>query len=189
MPTRGSEPDREYFDRLRIVPADGVVGPGLARLHGEAEPRVSVASLSPSRPDRLLLVLEYDCADHFHYLSVGVRRLSPGWEQELSFRLARTEDGEPPDWPVRLIARYASHLSRAGLALAAGSYVRLAEFVDPQSRWRSFALAPDPRLPETHLAILALEDEELSRWADDGWRAAAARIAQRSPLWIAGERL
>jgi suppressor of fused-like protein len=96
----------------------------LAAAYPGQEPRHwgTVRRYAEGGPDPLDGVSAYAATDppHWHYVSFG---LAP-WGFELSFRVARGWEAEPPFWPVSFLQQLARYVNNTGEPFGHGHYIR-----------------------------------------------------------------
>ncbi len=140
----------------------------------------------------LAAVFIHQLADAWHYLSFGLSELnskrSPdpqrsGWGFELSLRLRRGPEAQPPTWPVDLLQRLAALVWKRRAGFAPRHHLPLGGPLVAGSQLTAIVFALDPSLPRldtTHGEVLPLQivgltgDEEsmLPEWSSEGLLAA-----------------
>jgi hypothetical protein len=113
-------------------------------------------------------VYAVDQPAHWHLLTYG---LSPDWGFELSFRLPRAEDDDPPAWAVNLLANLGAYVISSGHPFAAGHHIDLRGpmRLGDDTHITAAAIATDPGLgttstpvgPVEFLQVVGLSADEL----------------------------
>lgn len=103
----------------------------------------------------------YSRPDHWHYVTYGFSELyekeseNPDWSGfgfEMTFRLRRNDEAEPPVWPITLMQNLARYVFNSGNVFHAGDYLDLNGpiFLESDTDIRAVAFRIDPDLGENH---------------------------------------
>lgn len=178
----------------------------LARLYPGVEPLHygTVIKWRLGGPDPLDGLSVYARDDHWHFVSYGMSELyekesddpeESGWGFELTFRLARGRETEPPVWAVSFLQNLARYVFGSGNPFAPGHHLDLngpISLAEPDTAIRAITFADDPELgvidtPHGRLRFLQVVGLTLEEYATiEQWDAAALlrALAPHLPLLV-----
>ena len=153
-------------------------------------------------PDPLDGVSIYRNGDHLHYVSFGLSELyqkesanpeHSGWGCELTFRL-RTNDVEPPKWPVSLMQNLARYVFDSGNVLHVNDHMSLNGPIraDDDTALTAVLFARDPDLgvidtPNGRVEfrqIVGVTSDELEAVCDWNTEKFLAALQTLEPKWV-----
>jgi suppressor of fused len=210
----GDEPDLGILDDDSLDDDSGTSGwdaldVALESLYGEQPPRhygtiLRYAMGGPDPVDGISVYTSDSPRPHWHYVTYGFSELYEkessntslsGWGFELTLRLARGDEHDPPNWPLRMFQTLGRHIfgegdplevgdvldgSQAGLLQAQGSELcALAVTEDPLLQTRN---TPNGRLQFLQLVGLTMDELEAIRQWDTA--PFLELIAEALPLLI-----
>lgn len=177
----------------KAAPGRDAIDAALARLYPGVAPR-HVAFVPAATAGSILHGCSAFPADgHWHYVTYGLSELYgksedddpewSGWGFELTFRVARGGEQEPPQWPFALLRRAATFVNSQGALLDEGDWIE----VDPV-----LVFARDPQLGEigtpngkvVFLQAVAVDAGARADLAVSGGRPLVERLAATDPLLI-----
>lgn len=180
-------------DEAKTIGWDAI-NAALKRLYGDQEPRHfgTILGFRMGGKDPLEGISVYQQSDppHWHYVTYGFTELYEkewtdreinGFGFELTFRLMRGSETEPPAWPLDFLQNLARYVFGTGNAFAVGHHLNCNGPIalDTETEIRAILFAPDPQLEKIEselgkanfIQIVGItEDEELavSSWTADG---------------------
>ncbi|MGN9909847.1 suppressor of fused domain protein [Phytohabitans sp. LJ34] len=181
---------------------DGALGriyPGVEPLHYG-----TVVKWRLGGPDPLDGLSVYPRDDHWHFVSYGMSELydkesddpdESGWGFELTFRVARGAETEPPVWALNFLQNLARYVFSSGNPFAPGHHVDLngpISLAAPDTAIRAITFVDDPELgvigtPHGRLRFLQVVGLTLEEYATiELWDAAALlqALAPHLPLFV-----
>ncbi|WP_182112385.1 MULTISPECIES: suppressor of fused domain protein [unclassified Actinotalea] len=132
---------------------------------------------------------------HWHYIGLGLTapgaRAAPAGvapTAELTFRLERHAETQPPRWPLDLLHHVATYLAATGELLGPGHTFDLNAPVTPDapSPLRHLLFAPDPDLGDAFLQAVGITSDELA--AHERWSGFRALLDQHLPMLVTAPR-
>jgi hypothetical protein len=178
----------------------------LARVYGGREPDFHYGTAAPLRAggeDPLDGISVYAVDGHWHYVSYGLSELYEketdepevsGFGFELTLRVARGDEAEPPAWALAFLQKLARYVFDTGNVLDVGHQFDtegpLAPGVD--TRMHAVVIARDPQLPRLttpfgrvdFLQVVGVTDDEYELLKDWGTESLLAALAERDPLLV-----
>jgi suppressor of fused len=163
---RSKEPEREpehQHDPPGSAPGWEAIDAALTPIYRSREPRHwgSIVRWRLGGPDPLDGLSAYEAGKppHWHYITYGLSELyrkesddpaTSGWGFELTFRLARGSEDDPPDWVWSFLQGLARYVFETGNVFAQGHHMDLhgpIALAHPETAIRAIAFARDPQLP------------------------------------------
>ena len=152
----------------------------------------------------------YDAGDHWHYVTYGLSELYlpgpeddpqfSGWGFELTLRVRRDAEPEPPGWPFTMLDQLAKHVNTHGVLLEPGHRIDLAAPVTghphtpdgPPTDLTVFALALDPQLGSidtpngrvAFLQVVGVTADEKQQMLSTSTARVLDRLAATDPLLV-----
>ena len=139
------------------APGWDAIDAALRSVHGDAEPLHRALAPGVAFGSPLQGVSAYAAADHWHLVSYGLTELFAkesdlaeisGFGFELTIRVPRDGEGQPPGWAFALLASVAG-AARAGHDFCVGHRLQVGGPITgtPESDMEAVAFASDPSLP------------------------------------------
>jgi Suppressor of fused protein (SUFU) len=189
------------------APGWDAIDAALRAVHGDAEPfhRGLVPGVAFGSP--LQGASAYPEADHWHFVTYGLTELFvkesddseiSGFGYELTMRVRRDGEEQPPDWPFALLASVAA-AARAGHDFSVGHRLQVGGPITgaPGCVMEAIAFTSDPSLPiwtpSPHgsfefYALVGVTPQELSEMQATSTAAVLERLAAANPLLITDPR-
>jgi hypothetical protein len=193
------------------APGWDAIDTALARIYGSQQPR-HVGYYPPRgfAGGALQGCSAYAADGHWHYVSYGLSELYvpepdadprvSGWGSELTMRVPRGAEQDPPGWPFRMLNELAKHVKSAGVALGPGHRFDLRAPVTgyphvegaPGTGLTVYAVLTDPQLGQistpngqvTFFQFVGVTAAEKEQMFASSTAAVLAVIAQGNPLLI-----
>ncbi|HET7831035.1 MAG TPA: suppressor of fused domain protein [Candidatus Limnocylindrales bacterium] len=200
--------EHEHADLDVEAPGWDAIDAALAPVYGDQEPKHygTIIKFALGGPDPLDGVSVYENPGppaHWHYVGYGLSELYTkesedpelsGWGIELTFRLVRGSDREPPTWPISLMQNLARYVFETGAVLWPNHHMDANGPIAQESKTALHALlcARDPELGEistphgrlTFVQLIGITLDELA--AVKAWNSAAflGLWRERNPLLV-----
>jgi len=149
------------------APGWEAINRALAPIYGESEPTFHYGTLISARlggPDPIDGISAYRSSqfrDHWHFVTFGFSELYDkewenqeisGWGFELTLRVVRGTEPEPPSWVLNFLQNLGRYVFKTGNTFSAGDHMNTNGPLNlgaPESLIRAFIIAADPQLPAT----------------------------------------
>jgi hypothetical protein len=182
----------------------------LAWLYGSASPHQVNYPLPAALGVHLQGCSAYPAAGFWHYVTYGLSdqfTAAPrpddealDWALELTLRIPRADEDEPPLWPFTVIGELVSRINAGSLHLQAGARIDLRRAVTghpsladaPETNQTVFAVAVDPQLGRVStrvgvvhfLQLVGVTEAEKQRMIESSTAGVLDKLAGRNPLLI-----
>jgi suppressor of fused-like protein len=203
------ELDDDYDDEALATSGWDAIDEALEQVYAAQRPRHygTLLRYALGGPDPVDGISVYPCDSprpHWHYVTYGFSELYEklsgraalsGWGFELTLRLARGPEHDPPSWPLRVFQTFGRHVFGQGDPFGVGDVLDgdLTELLGQQSTGLSaFALCEDPLLPPrdtpngrlTFLQLVGLTMDEVETVAQWETLPFLEIVAEQHPLLI-----
>jgi hypothetical protein len=185
------------------APGWDAIEAALRTVHGDAKPFHRGLSPGVAFGSPLQGVSAYAQADHWHFATYGLTELFAkesdlteisGFGYELTMRVPRDSEEQPPDWPFGLLASVAA-AARAGHDFSVGHRLQVGGPITgaPGSDMEAVAFTSDPSLPiwtpSPHgnfefYTLVGITPQELSEMQATSTANVLERLAATNPLLI-----
>jgi hypothetical protein len=186
---------------LEEAPGQAAIDAALAKVYGGREPSLLYKGIPDEDPLQGIAV--FDTGGHWHYVSYGLSELYEketaeadvsGFGFELTLRVKRGSEAEPPVWGVDFLQNLAGYVFDTGNVLdvnhqfATGGPIARGE----DTHMTAILLARDPQLPVIttpfgrvdFLQIVGVTDDEYELTKDWGTEPLLGALAERDPLLV-----
>ena len=175
----------------------------LKGLHGDARPFHVGYGAAPPLGNDLQGCSAYAADGHWHYVTYGLSALyeaGTGWDVELTMRVPRGAEDEPPRWAFLVLNQLAKYVNTSGNVLLPGERMDTkgavtghpANAAAPPTGLTGLAFTEDPRLgrietpngPVTFVQVVGVTEAERARMAESGNDAVLDGLRQGNPLLV-----
>jgi hypothetical protein len=193
------------------LPSPGwqAIDDAMSRLYGDAVPHHVGYALPAALSSNLQGCSAYSATDHWHYVTYGLSELYvpqpaddpdiSGWGFELTFRLPRGPESEPPGWPFIVLNRLANFVNEGTLTIPPpGTRINLRApitgFPDTpdgtDTELTTFAVVLDPQLGQINtvngqvafLLLVGITDAERDVMVATSTADVLARLGLTNPM-------